>query len=70
MDYNGDLVTPPDFGRSLLHFTKTTRVWKDKSPMKHTDLKMGDALRINLTSEQKAKPAHCTDIWIVAPESK
>lgn len=68
MNYNGDLVTPPDFGRSLLYFAEETRVWKDKTPMKHTDLKLGDALRINLTSEQKAKPTHCTDIWIIGPE--
>ena len=63
-DYNGDMQRPPDFGRNELHVTQDTRVWKEDQPMKLAELKIGDALLINLTSGQTSAPARCTDLWI------
>ena len=65
-DYNGDMQRPPDIGHSELRVTDATRVWKGEEQVKLNDLAVGDALLVNLTSEQNGAPAICTDIWIGA----
>ncbi len=65
-NYNGDMEQPSDFGRSLLRVTGQTHVWKDQQALKLTDLKVGDALLINLHSEQPGQPGWCSDLWVVA----
>ena len=67
-DYNDDLQRPADIGRSLLRVNAQTRVWKGKAALALTDLKPGDALRINLTCEAPGHPAVCTDMWIQTGE--
>jgi len=63
-DYNGDMQRPPDIGHSELRVTDATRVWKGKDQVKLSDLAAGDALLVNLTSEQNGAPSVCTDLWI------
>ena len=63
-NYQRDMESPPPFGHSLLRVTPETRVWKADQPVSLTDIKPGDLLLVNLTSEQKDKPAHCTDLWV------
>jgi hypothetical protein len=63
-NYNGDMVQPPDVGRTELLIVPTTRVWRNKEPVKTSDLKIGDSLLVNVTSELSDSPSHCTDIWI------
>ena len=63
-NYNGDMVQPPDVGRAELRIVPATRVWRNHEPLKTSDLKAGDSLLINVTSEQADSPSHCTDIWI------
>ncbi len=64
-NYQKEKVSPPPYGHSLLAVTPQTRVWKDEASASLKDLRNGDKLRINLTSEQPNKPAYCTDLWIV-----
>ena len=64
-NYQKQLVSPPPYGHSLLSVSPQTRVWKGQASAKLSDLRNGDTLRVNLTSEQPKKPAYCTDIWIV-----
>ena len=47
-----------------------TRVWKAGQPVPLSDLQLGDLLLVNLTSEQKNTPAHCTDLWITEATGK
>ncbi len=63
-NYNGDMERIPDIGRTELRVNESTRVWKNDQQVKLSDLAVGDALLINLTSEQKGSPSRCTDIWI------
>jgi hypothetical protein len=69
-DYNGDLQRPPDIGRSELRVNDATRVWKGEERVKLSDLAVGDALLVNLTSEQNGAPSVCTDLWIGAETHK
>jgi hypothetical protein len=66
-NYNGDFEKFPDIGRAVLLVTPETRVWKDKEPVKLSDLKVDDALLVNVTGEQTGAPSHCADIWVVPP---
>jgi len=66
-NYNGDMEQPPDVGQTELLILPNTRVWKDKQPLKPTDLAVGDSVLINVSSEQPGSPSHCTDIWISRP---
>jgi len=68
-DYNRDMQRAPDIARSELRISKTTRVWKDKQPLNLTDLKLGDSLRYNATSEQLGKPLVCTDLWLITDDT-
>lgn len=63
-DYNGDMQTPPDFGRCILRVNDQTRVWKGETQVKLADLVVDDLALFNLTSEQPGKPAVCTDVWV------
>lgn len=63
-DYNGDMQQPSDVGHRRLLVTPETRYWQGDQQTKPTDLKQGDLLRANLSSEQPDSPSHCTDIWI------
>jgi len=63
-DYNGDMQRAPDIAHSELRISQATRVWKDKQPIKLTELKPGDSLRFNVTSEQSGRPSVCTDLWL------
>ena len=69
-DYNGDMQRPPDIGHSELRVNEATRVWKGGEQVKLSDLAVGDALLVNLTSEQNGAPSVCTDIWIGADTHK
>lgn len=64
-NYQKETEIPPPFGHSLLRVTPQTRVWNGETAARLTDLKPGDALRINLTSEQPGAPAYCSDVWII-----
>lgn len=64
-NYQKEMETPPPFGHSLLSVSPETRVWKGQAQAQLSDLRKGDHLRINLTSEQPGRPAYCTDLWIV-----
>lgn len=64
-NYQKDLVSPPPYGHSLLSVSPQTRIWKGQTSAKLSDLRDGDTLRVNLTSEQTGKPAWCTDIWVI-----
>lgn len=63
-NYNGDMERPPDIGRSILRVAPETRVWKGDQPVKLSDLAVGDALLVNVSSEQSGRPSRATDIWI------
>jgi hypothetical protein len=63
-NYNGDMEKPPDIGRTELRVAPETRVWKGDQQVKLSDLAVGDALLVNLTSEQAGAPSVCTEIWI------
>jgi hypothetical protein len=63
-NYNGDMEQTPDLGRSTLHVTPETHVWKDDKQVKLEDLAVGDLVLVNVTGEQAGQPSHCTDIWI------
>jgi len=69
-NYQRDMESPPPFGHSLLRVTPETRVWNADQQIPITELKPGTLLRVNLTSEQKDKPAHCTDLWIADAAAK
>jgi len=69
-NYNGDMEQPPDIGRATLLVNGETRVWKDSQQAKLTDLAIGDALLVNLTSEQYGSPSRCTEIWAGADMQK
>jgi hypothetical protein len=69
-NYNGDMEKPQDLGRTELHVTPETRVWKGADQAKLTDLAVGDALLVNLTDELPGAPSRCTDIWIGADTHK
>ncbi len=64
-NYQKEKETPPPFGHSLLRISPETRVWKGETPAQLGSLRKGDALRINLTSEQPGQPAYCSDLWII-----
>ncbi len=63
-NYNGDLEQPPDIGRAELRINAETRVWKGDQQVKLADLAVGDALLVNLISEQAGRPGHCSDVWV------
>jgi hypothetical protein len=65
-NYNGDMEQPPDIGRTELLVNAGTRVWKGSQQIKLTDLAIGDALLVNVSSEQPGSPSRCTDIWVGA----
>jgi len=69
-NYQRDRESPPPFGQSILRVTPETRVWKAGQPVPLSDLQLGDLLLVNLTSEQKNTPAHCTDLWITDDTKK
>lgn len=63
-DYNGDMKRPPDIGRTELHVSDETRVWKGDSQTRLVDLAVGDVLLFNQTAELPGKPSRATDIWV------
>jgi hypothetical protein len=63
-DYNGDMQRPQDIGARILRVRDATRVWKADKQVKLADLKEGDALLFNRTTELPGKPSICTDLWI------
>lgn len=63
-DYNGDMQRPQDIARSVLQVSPETRVWKGDRQVVLQDIALGDALLVNLTSEQAGKPSRALDIWI------
>jgi len=69
-NYNGDMEKTPDLGRTELHVSPETHVWKGDQQVKLSDLAVGDALLVNLTGEQTGAPSRCTDIWIGADTHK
>ena len=66
----GDLEQPPDIGAAVLLVSADTRVWKGDKQVSLSDLARGDALLINLTSEQPGSPSQCTDLWVGAETHK
>jgi len=63
-NYNGDMESPPDIGRSELKVTDTTRVWKTDKELKVTDLAVGDVMVVNFSG------GDCTEIWVGADTQK
>jgi len=64
-NYQKDMETPPPFGHSVLSFGPETRVWKSGAEISPTTLKIGDLIKINLTSEFPGRPSRSTEVWIV-----
>jgi hypothetical protein len=64
-NYQKDQETPPPYGHSRFQFVPETRVWKDGSPISASTLKVGDYIRVNVTSEFPGRPTHCSDVWII-----
>ena len=64
-NYQKDMETPPPYGHSVLRLVPETRVWKNKTAASPTSLKIGDSIKINVTSEFPGQPSHCTDVWII-----
>lgn len=64
-NYQKDMETPPPYGHSVLRLTQETRVWKDRAAASPTTLKIGDSIKVNLTSEFPGQPSRCTDVWII-----
>jgi hypothetical protein len=68
-DYNGDMQRPEPFGRRILPFNETTKIWKGGQPIKAADLKVGDELRCNLTTDLPGKAQQAAGIWLVADDA-
>lgn len=66
IDYQGAPAPVPPLGRTFLHVDASTRVWKGGGQVKLVDLKIGDALLLNLAGEESTVPARCIDLWIGA----
>jgi len=64
-NYQKDMETPPPYGHSVLRLVPETRVWKDGTAATPTTLKIGDLIKINVTSEFLGQVSHCTDVWII-----
>jgi len=64
-NYQKDMETPPPYGHSVLRLVPETRVWKDRTEASPTTLKIGDSIKIDVTSEFSGQPSRCTDVWIV-----
>ena len=64
LHYSGDFYQPPKVGRTEMKVSPEARVWKGEQQVKLADLKIGDEIFINLTSEQAGTPAKATEIWI------
>lgn len=63
-DYNGDMQRPQDIARSVLQVSPETRVWKGNQQITLKDIAPGDALLVNVTSEQFGHPSHALDVWV------
>ena len=46
--------------------TSETRVWKDETQVKLTDLVVGDELLANFSGSNPQHPRRCTDVWVGA----
>lgn len=62
-NYNGDMVQPPDLGRTELLINPDTRVWKESQQVKPSDLSVGDSILVNVSGEEPDSFSHCTEIW-------
>ena len=60
----GEMVKPPDLGRSELSVDDKTRVWKGDWLAKLSDLAVGDELLVNLTGRSATSRGRCTDIYV------
>lgn len=65
IDYNGDIQTPPPFGRSRFHFNEDVRVIKDGHPASISDLKPGDFLRVNTTAASPGELPQAAEMVIL-----
>jgi hypothetical protein len=63
-NYNGDMIQPPDIGRTELRISAGTRIWKGSELIKAGDLAVGNLLLVNVTGEQPGAPSYCTDVWV------
>lgn len=64
-NYQKDMETPPPYGHSLLKLAPDTRVWKGEIASSPAALKIGDLLKVNVTSEFPGQPSRCVDVWII-----
>lgn len=64
-DYNGDMQRPEPFGRRILLVSDATHIWKGRQEMKLAELKMGDEIRINLTTELPGQKSRAAEIWLL-----
>jgi hypothetical protein len=64
-NYQKEMETPPPLGRSVLRLAPETRVWKSGAEISPTGLKVGDLIKISLTSELPGRPSNCPEVWIV-----
>lgn len=74
-DYNGDMQRPEPFGHSVLVVTEDTKIWKADQPLKYGDLKIGDELRFNVSTELPGRPSQAVAMTMMgnsieAPETK
>jgi len=69
-NYNGDMEQPKDIGRTLWYVAPETLVWKDKQPLKLSDLKVGDKLLANFTAERAGTPSRALELWLVTADDK
>ena len=65
LNYQKDQETPPPYGHSFLRLAPETRVWKEENASSPDMLRVGDYIKVNLTSEFPGRPSHCTDVWVV-----
>jgi hypothetical protein len=70
INYNSELEQPPDIGQSELRLDPATQVWRGTTPATLAEMKVGDALLVNLTSEQPGRPSRCTEVWIVDEQAR